>query len=102
MCAKGFLKRFLPFFLTFAAGLFIASFFVPIFTPGTVQRERRANRFHAYQQLSIDNQNLRDENQRLREQIEMLHQTDMGTVDLDEVTPVPPPPPIRMAPRHVR
>ncbi len=101
MCVKGFLKRFLPFFLTFAAGLFIASFFVPILTPGTGLRERRASRYHMYQQLSIDNQNLRDENQRLREQIEMLRQADTGTMDLDELAP-PPPPPMRVTPRHFR
>ena len=33
MCCKGFFKRIVPFFLTFAVGLFIASFFVTIAAP---------------------------------------------------------------------
>ena len=35
MCSssKGLVKRFIPFFLTFAAGLLIASFFVPVTAP---------------------------------------------------------------------
>lgn len=69
MCCKGFLKRVLPFFLTFAVGLLIASFFVSI-TPNFKFEKRRWSKHRAYHyQLESDNQRLRQENEMLKRQL---------------------------------
>jgi hypothetical protein len=60
MCYTGLIKRIIPFALTFAVGLFVASFFVSIALPGASWRiNRRVNRFHEMQQLRIENDDLR-------------------------------------------
>lgn len=101
MCAKGFLKRFLPFFLTFAAGLFIASFFVNIAAPSVGFRNRGLRRCQAFQQIRMQNQDLRDENQRLKDELDMLRRAETDvTVPFD--APVPPPPPRTVATKHFR
>jgi len=68
MCCKGFVKRIVPFFLTFAAGLFIASFFVTIAAPSFQMPSHGWRRNHRQydRQMELENQRLRDENLRLR------------------------------------
>lgn len=69
MCgsSKGLFKRILPFFATFAVGLFIASFFVDISAP-RFGRGRQMR--HEFQRMQIENDQLRNENLRLWKEIE--------------------------------
>jgi hypothetical protein len=98
------LKRFLPFFLTFAAGLFIASFFVNIPRPGFRFNDRASRRFHAFQEMRLENQRLREENDRLREQLGTLQGVDGDAVDSMKSFdgPFPPPPPAPPVRPHIR
>jgi len=105
----GWLKRVLPFLVTFALGLFIASFFVNIGSPRIGNRGKCR---HEVRELRIENENLRLENQRLIEQqSQMLEFPDPPPAYLenedrvlpvripgvDEPVPVlPPPPPVRV------
>lgn len=104
MCYPGLLKRIIPFALTFAAGLFIASFFVSIALPEANWKSRRGKRFQEFQQLRIENENLRQEKLRLKmENDELRRNAENWNVDeLPVVPPVdfeahhpPPPPPKR-------
>ena len=72
MCCKGFVKRIVPFFLTFAVGLFIASFFVTIAAPSFQFKSRNWKRNHRQydRQMELENQRLRDENLRLRNEVQ--------------------------------
>ena len=71
MCCKGFIKRVVPFFLTFAAGLFVASFFVSVAAPNfSFRSDRGYYRFGEIQRLRIENRELRENNFRQRRQIE--------------------------------
>ncbi len=71
MCCKEFLKRVAPFFLTFAVGLFIASFFVTIAAPSFSFKNRnwRGNHQRYHQKIESENQRLKDENFRLKKEI---------------------------------
>jgi hypothetical protein len=87
MCYTGLFKRFVPFALTFAAGLFIASFFVTIPT-FSGRSERRIQRFQEIQQLQLDKDVLRQKNADLEEkyanleaEVERLRRT--SVVDFD-------------------
>ena len=68
MCCKEFTKRIAPFFLTFAVGLFIASFFVSVAAPSFQFKNRNWKRNHRQydHQRELEIQRLRDENLRLR------------------------------------
>ncbi len=103
MCCKGLVKRIVPFFLAFAAGLFIASFFVTIATPSF--NFRRGERYREMQRLRSENQELKRSNLELRKQMEELRRNS-SEIAVDYVDPVfpidaPPPPPPK-APRHPR
>ncbi|MGC2238444.1 MAG: hypothetical protein WA584_19980 [Pyrinomonadaceae bacterium] len=90
MCCKGFIKRILPFFLTFAFGLLIASFFVSIAAPNFNFKKRGFNRHREYdQRLEFENRQLRDENNRLKQQL-----IEKENQNLSEDLDVPPPPPL--------
>ena len=80
MCYTGLFKRFVPFALTFAAGLFIASFFVTIPT-FSGRSERRIQRFQEIQQLHLENDVLRQKNADLEAEVERLRRT--SVVDFD-------------------
>lgn len=69
-------KRIIPFFLTFAAGLFIASFFIQISAPTFPKAEGRKGKRHGYNKLWEQNKDLRRENELLRQENEMLRQMD--------------------------
>ena len=91
MLNKAFFKRIIPFLLTFALGLFVASFFVSIAPNFKFKKKRPPCRPKESRMLRFENERLRMENQRLqqrlgeRERIILLEDS------------VPPPPP--MAPR---
>ena len=69
MCCLGFIKRFAPFFLTFAVGLFIASFFVsmPNFKFGRGFNSQHRQYHH---RLESENRQLREENSRIKSDLE--------------------------------
>ena len=100
MLIKGFLKRFAPFFIALALGLFVASFFVTVAAPsfrfnGNWRRHREYHR-----RLEYENQRLREENFRLRrEAMERDSRRKMKRAD-DIHELVPPPPPLPPAPRR--
>jgi hypothetical protein len=105
MCYTGLLKRIIPFALTFAAGLFVASFFVSIALPEPNWQSRRGfNKRQEFERLQIENQQLRDQLQRERMQNDEWRRTrDDADFDFDAVPPVdsdqqqhhPPAPPKR-------
>jgi hypothetical protein len=100
-CSKGFLKRFVPFFLTFAVGLFIASFFVTVAAPKFQFKNRAWKKNHKQydRQRELDIQRLREENIRLKNE---LLSRDSEAADFQELkfsVPLPPPVP---APPAVR
>jgi len=111
MFYTGLFKRIIPFVLTFAAGLLLASFFVSI-TPNfkSWRSDRRGGKCHEKRQLWIENESLRE---RLRDSEGELRELRRGLPDQDAdfvipnaVPPVeleaphPPPPPRK--PRHPR
>ena len=91
---KGLLKRMLPFFATFAFGIFIASFFVDISGLRSTHHDR--GRFHHEMwELRIENEQQREEIRQLREQLEdgQMDTTALdGELPLDIDIPLPPPP----------
>lgn len=102
----GFLKRILSFALTFAGGLFIASFFVPVGMPafGTRHRENRRNEAR---ELRVEVQQLRKEKCNLRREMDEMRLNsanwESGMEDSGEFElPVPPPPIPSVAPHRHR
>ena len=117
----GLLKRAIPFFATFAFGLFIASFFVSI-SP-RFERHERGRCHRDMWEMRIENEQLREENQRLRHdsirEFEVvppvyLEKDDMEAPSIDEpirlgkdkiremkITP-PPPPAVKSHDAHTR
>lgn len=101
--SKGFLLRILPFFATFAIGLFIASFFVNISAPSF--RGGRGRKGHEMRLVRAELEELRGEHLRL--QNEHAHcelSTDPATGQkvytlMAPDAPPPPPPPAPAAPR---
>ncbi len=104
MFYTGLFKRIIPFVLTFAAGLLLASFFVSI-TPNFKgwRSDRGGRRWHEKRQLVIENENLRERlratEEELRELRRSLPDHDAEFVIPNAVPPVeleaphPPPPP---------
>jgi len=95
-CNKGFIKRIVPFFLTFAVGLFIASFFVTVAAPSFQFPNRGARKRHQeyHRKIEMENQRLKEENFRLRQNVlesEVEANYDLSSNDL--MAPPPPPPP---------
>lgn len=96
MCSKGLVKRFVPFFLTFAVGLFIASFFVSIAAPNfQFNRGWRNNHRQYHQTIESENQRLKDENFRLKKQLTEKDAQDFSNLDLNLNVPPPPAKPYR-------
>jgi hypothetical protein len=93
MCSKNFVKRVVPFFLTFAVGLFIASFFVSIVAPSF----RFNNRFRRHQEyhrmMEFENQRLRERNSQLEKQL-ADSETESSVMSLYSAVPPPPMPPM--------
>ena len=92
MCSKGFVKRFVPFFLTFALGLFVASFFVSIALPKFQFKKRSWGEHQRYhQKIEFENQQLREENLRLKRELADKNDADFTNLDLNLNVPPPPP-----------
>ena len=102
-------KRVIPFFLTFAAGLLIASIFIPITAPTLNSGLGRRHKMREYRQLKLEVEQLRNEKCRMRRELQELRQAHAEQVspNWDSVPafdlPVPPPAPqAPVAPRTVR
>jgi hypothetical protein len=93
MCGRGFLKRFVPFFLTFAAGLFIASFFVSLAAP-TFNFSRGERRREYFRMMKEENQRLQDRVNELERVSSDLRCVDPGIAPLIDDVPPPPMPPV--------
>ncbi len=106
MCCKGFIKRVVPFFLTFAAGLFIASFFISVAAPNfQFRRGYRMNHRQWDRQRDIEIQQLREKNAQLEQQMSESDADKAIYQNLDlryDVPPMPPAPPAPPAPPSVR
>ena len=109
MLYTGLFKRIIPFVLTFAAGLFIASFFVSIAAPSFSNwRESRRSRHRDRHDLRMQVNELNEEIRELKKQNEMLkRQSSADAVYWENAVPPvvveaphPPPPPKR--PKHPR
>jgi len=74
---KGVLKRLLPFAATFAVAVFITSFFVDLHRPGRFA-EFRMRRYQECQRLRFENEELKNENLRLRNELENRRTDDSG------------------------
>ena len=104
MCSsKGFIKRMLPFFATFAVGIFIASFFVNISGPSF----RRGGKRQEIKRLRVEVEDLRNENLRLKNEIESLrwtspHSRHPGDGEVNELELLVPPPTIQVERRAKR
>jgi hypothetical protein len=86
-------KRVAPFALTFAIGLFIASFFVTVAAP-SFQFRRGFNRHREYdRQREMRIADLERENQRLTNRLAEMEKRDW-VLDEDELNVPPPPPPV--------
>jgi hypothetical protein len=101
MCCKGVLKRIVPFFLTLAIGLFIASFFVDLAPRPFAFPEGRRGRCHDFQSAYFQEH---ERAERLQQQLDQINQNAV-TLEWngDAVNaPAPPPLPRFTAPRAVR
>jgi hypothetical protein len=92
MQLRGFLKRTLPFLLTFSLGLLVASFFVSVAAPSFnfKKRNHRCREYRENNRLRTENQSLRMDNESLRRQ---LKENDLKTIPAFELDVPPPPPP---------
>jgi hypothetical protein len=95
---KGVLKRLLPFAATFLVALFITSFFVDLHRPRFGEwRASGWERHSKYERAIRENEELRNENLRLKNEIES------NQLELDDIRgAVPPPPMAPMAPGVMR
>lgn len=84
-------KRVVPFFLTFAAGLAIASFFVPLTAPSFKWESKRYNRgyHHKCREMQSEVERLRNENLRLKLEVEQIRTAGPGP---EFEVPTPPAP----------
>lgn len=106
MLFLGVLKRVVPFFLTFAAGLFIASFFINIASP-RFNFPRKSHKFREIQRLRDENRDLKKANCELRKQLEEARRNSELKFTLDSdlphfEPPPPPPPPMVVRPKFDR
>ena len=109
MFYTGLLKRIIPFLVTFAAGLFIASLFIPLSFSRFGSDDRQHKRAMEFQQMQMELDQVREENLRLRAEIE-AHRGWSSNFDDAEYPPIPPvpafdgdvpaPPPAPRTPRH--
>ncbi len=75
----GIIKRVIPFFLTFVAGLFIASFFVSLSAPRFEGfNKNRSHKFGKFNRLKAENEELRRDNLELKRQIEEMSEFSNG------------------------
>ncbi len=100
MLFLGVVKRIVPFFLTFAAGLFIASFFISIASPSFNFPRSRSHKYREMQRIRQDYERVKRENAELRQQLEEARKNGelrlLGDPDFRSFEPPPPPPPPRV------
>ena len=108
MFYTGLFKRVIPFVLTFAAGLFVASFFVSLAVPDLTKwrearREARSNKhWHQKNQIRMEMDELRETIRLLKEENAQLRRSATEAEDaVTGETPFtldapPPPPPLRV------
>ncbi len=98
-----YLKRIVPFFLTFTVGLFIASFFVTIAAP-SFKSERKIRKYRKYQKLRMENRRLKKTNcwmrKRIAEQEKRERMRERLEAEFQNNFDVPPPPMIPARPHH--
>ena len=101
MCCKGMLKRVLPFFLTLAVGLFIASFFVDLTPRPFAFPEGRRARCRNFESMYYQEH---DRAERLQQQLDQLQQspTTLEWRNSELKLPPPPPPPAKIPSQVVR
>lgn len=101
MQLKGFLKRALPFFLTFSVGLLVASFFVAVAAPSFnfKKRNHRCREYRENTRLRMENENLRRDNESLKRQLADSELKSIPAFEVDELMTPPPPPLPPPAPR---
>ena len=80
---KEFIKRFAPFFLTFALGMFLASLFLPVSTSRS-----NYNRGWKYR----EHKRTKCENYRMKKQLEELRRENLELKENVDFLNVPPPP----------
>ena len=85
------IKRVAPFVLTFALGLFIASFFVTVAAPNLQFRRGFSKHREYHRRMEFENQQLREENIRLKNRLAEMEKRDWV---LDRIPPPPPAPPV--------
>ena len=95
MCCKGFIKRVFPFFLTFAVGLFIASFFVSVAAPNFQFNRGRRNHREYDRMMESKIKQLEEQNVRLRSELLEKDDVETNVFQLDVPPPPMPPPPPR-------
>jgi hypothetical protein len=110
MVKKGWIKRLLPFVATFAIGVFIASFFVDLSRPRMGFRGP-GRRWQEMQRMRFENEELKNENLRLRNEMENMRWEPQHSGDVLEIpkpgldewsVPPPPPPPVKLGQRVIR
>ncbi len=102
MCCKGFLKKVVPFFLTFSVGLLIASLFISVAAPSFSFKKRGWGKHREHhRQMKSENRELRLENSRLELRIQELEQQKdlKKTFEWDDMDGVVPPPVLVPVPR---
>jgi hypothetical protein len=101
MLYLGLLNRIVPFFLTFAAGLMIASFFVPVGLPSVGSKDGRS-RCRKHRMVMQENADLKEDNRRLNERLAAAetrsdwYRESLEAVPAPAVPELPPPPPVRV------
>lgn len=96
MCCLGFIKRVAPFALTFALGLFIASFFV---TLPSFKFPKRENRWQKNHQMRMEVERLKERNAYLERRNAELERSNYRVAPSFETLDVPPPPMPPMPPK---
>jgi hypothetical protein len=93
MCCLGVFKRVVPFLITFALGLFVASFFVSLAFP-SFPASRRQMKMRECHRVQMNYEELQQENQRLRDELAEARAKMVRDFESDIRLAVPPPPPI--------
>lgn len=108
MFSKKHFSRLLPFFATFLVGVFVASFFVTL-GGGRSYNDRRARHLQHDQQMQLENDQLREENFRLKRHHHcdrlgrMYGESPDSDSDVRDLLPPPPPLPARpVAPSAIK
>lgn len=93
-------KRVAPFFLTFAVGLFIASFFVTVAAPNFNFKRGMSKHRQYHRRIESENQRLREENLRLKNRMTEMEKRDWVLEQEINVEPpaLPAPPQLNVVP----